>query len=332
MSEPLTLLMSEQARSTFAARIETILAGRDYRIIDLDAQADANGQYPVDVAFLSRDVTADSGKTILAPTLERFYEIIRQSPALQWFQTHAAGTDRPIYREMLNRDVTVTTASGANAVPVAQMAFAGILALGRRLPTLMNSQRRKAWEPLLGPSAPRDLHTQTVTIVGWGPIGQEVARLCKCIGMRVIAVRRKVEPSAMADEVITFDDLPGHLPSTDWVVLACPLNDSTRGLINAKALASMPAGSHVVNVSRGEVVVQDELIDALASGHIGGAFLDVFEKEPLSPDSRLWELPNVIVSPHTAGHTQGHYAEVGEIFLDNLQRWTTAAELRNRVR
>lgn len=331
-SEKLTLLMSKQAHGMFGTRVEAVMQGRPYQIIDLEAVADDAGNYGVDIAFLSRDVTADSGKTILAPTLERFYQIIRRSPKLSWLQMHAAGADRPIYREMIEKGASVTTASGANAGPVAQMAVTGILALARRLPEIMDSQRRKAWEPFLGRGAPRDLNTQSVMVVGWGPIGQEVARLCRCVGMKVIGVRREVVATEGADKIVTFAEVPQHLPEVDWVVLACPLNDTTRGLLNAQTLALLPVGSRIVNVARGEVIVEKDLIAAVQSGHIGGAFLDVFEKEPLAQESPLWTLPNVIVSPHTAGHTQGHYSAVGDIFLDNLNRWLKSEPQRNLVR
>lgn len=328
-SEMLTLLMSKQATGVLAKQVEQRMQGRPYRIVDLETSPDASGDYGVDIAFLSRDITGNSGKTVLAPTLERFYEIIRASSSLKWLHTAAAGIDRPIYREVMNKGVAVTTSSGANAGPVAQMAVTGLLALARRLPELMDSQRRQAWEPLLGPRAPRDLNTQTAMVVGWGPIGQEVARLCKCLGMRVIAVRREITPTQGADSVTTYDDMKRHLPSADWVVLACPLNDTTRGLLNASAFELLPDGARVVNVARGDVIVEADLVDAVRSGKVGGAFLDVVVKEPLEPASPLWSLPNVMISPHTAGHTQGHYAAVGEIYLDNLSRYLSATPMRN---
>lgn len=330
-NEILTLLMSKQAIGVFEKQVEQRLQGRSYRIVDLETSPDASGDYGVDIAFLSRDVTGNSGKTVLAPSLERFYEIIRGSSNLKWFHTHAAGVDRPIYREMMNKGVAVTTSSGANAGPVAQMAVTGLLALARRLPELMDSQRRQAWEPLLGQRAPRDLNTQTVMVVGWGPIGQDVARLCKCLGMRVIAVRREDTATQGADAVITYAQIEQHLPSADWVVLACPLNDTTRCMMNASTFALLPEGARLVNVSRGDVIVEDDLVTAVRSGKVGGAFLDVVVKEPLGPDSPLWNLPNVIISPHTAGHTQGHYAAVGEIYLENLTRFLGSTALRNRV-
>ncbi len=330
-NEPLTLLMSAQAAADFGPRIALILNGRSHRFIGLDAIADANAEHATDIAFLSRDVTGSSGKTQLSETLQCFYRLLRGSPRLQWLQIHSAGADRPIYGELRGRNITITTASGANAEPVAQMAVTGVLALARRLPVLMDAQRRRSWEPLLGARAPSDLRGQSALIVGMGPIGQEVARLLKALRMRVIGMRRTPALCENLDEVVAYDALERVLPQTDWLILACPLTDTTRRLIDERRLALLPRGAHLVNVSRGEVVVEADVTAALGSGQLGGAFLDVFEKEPLSPDSALWAMPNVIISPHTAGHTTGHYAAVAEIFLDNLARWRDCTALRNKL-
>lgn len=332
LGRELKVLMSNQAKSHFGTQVAEVLSGAPHRIVDPNEGPGSQGQYEVDLAFLTRDVTGNSGKTLLAPTLERFYEVIRNAPALRWLQTHAAGSDRPIYREVMGRGVVVTTASGANAGPVAQMAVTGLLALARRLPELLESQRRRVWEPLLGARAPQDLSMQTVMVVGLGPIGLEVARLCKCLGMHVLGVRRIRAATEGVDESLTFDEMRGHLGRADWIVLACPLTETTRGLLDASSLALLPAGARVINVSRGEVIVEAALIDALSAGRVGGAFLDVFVSEPLAAESALWSLPNVMVSPHTAGHTLGHYAEVGKIFLENLVRFRQGRELRNEVR
>lgn len=328
---PLNLLLSRQAARDFGPRIDDVLRDVPHRCIHLEDGPDENGAYGAHIAFLTREVTGSSGKTDLAETLVRFYEIMRSSPDLRWMQTHAAGADRPIYGEMRRRGVTVTTGSGANAVPVAQMAFTGLLALARRLPELIDSQRRRAWEPLLGPRAPQDLKSQTALVVGLGPIGLEIARLLKAVGLRVIGVSLKAEPLPNVDRTVVFPDLPEVLPEADWVVLSCPLTDLTRGLVNAGTIGRLPIGARVVNVARGEVVIEEDLIRALQSGRLGGAFLDVLVKEPLSPESPLWTLPNVIVTPHTASHTTGHYAAVGEIFLENLARFRDGMPLRNAI-
>jgi phosphoglycerate dehydrogenase-like enzyme len=121
--------------------------------------------------------------------------------------------------------------------------------------------------------------------------------------------------------MLTFETIDSALPSTDWVILMCPLTEKTRGLIDARRLRLLPSGAGLVNVSRGEVVVESDLIEALQNGNLGSAFLDVFEHEPLAQTSPLWHLPNVIVTPHSAGFSAGNEARVNQMFLDNLDSW-----------
>jgi phosphoglycerate dehydrogenase-like enzyme len=325
------ILLSDQAAEHFGPGIARIFQGQPYTIASPSDPPQADGSYDIDLAFISRDVTGKSSKTVLTDTLLRYYDILRHAPRLAWVHGHSAGADRPIYPELRTQGVTVTTSSGANAEAVAQMILIGVLALSRRLPELMDAQRRHAWEPLLGPRAPRDLAGQTVLIVGLGPIGQEAARLLKMLRMQVIGVRRSEAATPHCDRVLPFDRLDEALPLADWVILACPLTEQTRGLLDAARIALLPVGARVINVARGEVAVERELTAALASGALGGAFLDVFEVEPLAPQSPLWDLPNVMISPHTAGQTSGHYAAVGELFLDNLARWRSGQPLRNQM-
>jgi phosphoglycerate dehydrogenase-like enzyme len=131
--------------------------------------------------------------------------------------------------------------------------------------------------------------------------------------------------------MVTFDDWQKALPKTDWLVLACPLTPKTRQLVNAQVLALLPKGAHLVNVARGEVVDEPALIAALQSGQLGGAFLDVFAHEPLPQDSPLWAMPQVMVTPHAAGHSDGNENRVAQMFLDNLSRWVEGQPLRNAV-
>lgn len=330
-SESLTLLLSRQAAQSYGARIDEAMGATRYRYLFPDEEPDMDGTWAADIALLSRDVTADSGKTVLAPSLERFYDMLRRSPNLRWLQLHQAGADRPICAEMRARGVAVTTASGANAVPVAQMAIAGMLALTRRIPELLDAQRRRAWEPLLGARAPRDLQGQTAVVVGLGPIGLEIARLLKALRVKVIGVRRSATPSPDVDQAVPLGDLHSVLPKADFLFLACPLTDETRGLLRTETIDLLPPSAHVINVSRGDVIVERDLIAALRNGRIGGAYLDVFVDEPLHAQSALWDFSNVIVTPHTAGHTTGHYAAVGEIFADNLKCWLRGLPLRNAI-
>lgn len=218
------------------------------------------------------------------------------------------------------------TSSGANAQVVASVALAGILALARRFPMLWSEQQAKQWRPMLGERMPRDLPGQTATIVGWGPIGQKLGSLLQALGLHVVAVRQQLAANPhlgeQSVEMVTFEHWQQVLPKTDWLILACPLTDKTRQLVNAHALSLLPQGAHLVNVARGEVVDEPALIDALQGGHLGGAFLDVFAHEPLPETSALWALPHVMVTPHAAGHSDGNEQRVGQMFLDNLRDWT----------
>ena len=151
------------------------------------------------------------------------------------------------------------------------------------------------------------------------------------LSMTTIGVRRGAEPVAPCDRTITYDRLMDVLPGADWLILCCPASPATRGIANAAAFAAMPAGSHFINVARGEIAVEKDVVAALRSGHLAGAYLDVFEREPLDPASPLWDMPNVIVSPHTASHSLGQNEAIFDIFLDNLARFRSGAGLRNDV-
>jgi phosphoglycerate dehydrogenase-like enzyme len=291
-----------------------------------------------DVAFISREVTGTSTKHEIHPALQQVYTLLRQSPALKWVHIHSAGADRQIYLDLLAKGIQVSTSSGANAQVVATVALAGMLALARRFPLLWAEQQGRQWIPMMGDRMPRDLPGQTATVVGWGPIGQKLGSLLQALGMNVVAVRQQAQakPTQPSDpqsvEMVTFEDWQKVLPKTDWLVLACPLTPKTRQLVNAQALALLPIGAHLVNVARGEVVDELALIAALQSGQLGGAFLDVFAHEPLPQDSPLWAMPQVMVTPHAAGHSDGNENRVAQMFLDNLRSWVEGQPLRNGVR
>jgi len=174
----------------------------------------------------------------------------------------------------------------------------------------------------MGPGRmPRDLPGQTVCVIGWGPIGQQLARLVKALDMRVIAVRTQARPDEDGVRMVGFAQLHEALAQSDWLVLACPLTAQTQQLIGARELRAMPAGAHLINVARGECVRQDELCEVLQSGHLGGAYLDVFAHEPLPQDSPLWSMPQVLVTPHAAGHSDGNEGRVQAMFWQGLRRW-----------
>ncbi len=319
--QALNILLSDVAARHFEGEITRTLGATPFRLL---SPADASSA-EAHIAFVSRDVTGRSTKHDLTPETRDFYEALRTAPHLRWVHAHSAGVDRPIFVEMRERGVEVTSSSGANARSVAHAALAGLLGLARHMPLLQEAQREHAWRPLLLDAAPRDLAGQTAVILGYGAIGQRLARLLDALEMTVIVVRR----DAQGDSFVDFSMLNDVLPRADWLVLACPLTRQTAKLIDASRLARLPKRAHLVNIARGEVVVEADLIAALHNGALAGAYLDVFEHEPLSPASPLWDMPNVILTPHMAGQSDSQYAAVGRIWLDNLARWHRGEPLLN---
>jgi phosphoglycerate dehydrogenase-like enzyme len=331
MSRPITLLLSAHALKTWGARIETAVPSGGLVFRTAEEALATDGPCEADIAFMTREVTGKSSKDNPTPELKGFETVLRKSPGLKWLQIHPAGAERPIYRELRGRGVKVTTASGATAVTVAHSTLGALIALNRRFPLLADAQRRHAWEPRLGERAPRDLKGQCAVIVGLGPIGRNIAAHLKMLGMTVFGAHRSAEPVEPCDRTIAYDQLLEALPEADWLILCCPASPTTRGIANAAAFKAMPPGGHFINVARGEIAVERDVIAALQSGHLAGAYLDVFEREPLDAASPLWDMANVIVSPHTASHSLGQNEAIFDIFLDNLARWRSGAKLRNDV-
>ncbi len=270
----------------------------------------------IDIAFFSGDTWPKRSGAFLGACT--------RAPNLRWLQTFSAGTDHPIFGAIRNRGATLTNSAGASAPSIAQTVMLFLLALGNDLPRLIRAQAANRWEP----ASAQDLHGLRLGIIGLGEIGAEVARLGQAFGMDVTGLRRRVRGDEIC-ETWPNERLGDLLGQCDAIVISAPLTDSTRGLFDADAFASMPTGSWFVNVGRGEIVDESALIDALTSGHLGGAGLDVFATEPLPIDSPLWQLPNVIITPHTAGSTEWARRRTVTQFLENLRRFVTGEPLAN---
>ncbi len=319
VTQPLRILLSAAARERWSQEIARTLAGAPHELVAPAPGIDA------DIAFVSRDVTGRSTKHQLEPATARFHDAMRGAASLRWVHIHSAGADRPVYGELAARGVRVTTSSAASATVVAHTALAGLLALGRRFPALWRAQQEGRWAPLFGAAMPSDLDGQSAVLVGWGAIGQALAPLLQALGLRLAVVRHSAEAALPGVRTLTYDGLDELLPRADWLLLACPLTDRTRGLVGARQLQLLPPHAHLVNVARGEVVDEPALIAALQGGRIAGAFLDVFAREPLPADSPLWSLPNVIATPHCAGFSTGNEGRVARLFLEHLGRWHAGA-------
>ena len=325
-SSPLRILLSDAARAAAGSKLFERL-GTAAHVLLSPSQSPAD----FDIAFLSRDVTGLSTKHTVLPTTQQFYDLLSNAPSLAWVQMHSAGADRPVYGDLMARGVALSSSVGSNASVVAQSALGGMLALARRLPQIMAAQRAHVWEPLIQSGLPRDLGGQTAVIVGWGGIGQQLGALLRLLGLRVVVVRSSATPAGEGIETVSYETISSVLPTADWLLLACPLTDRTHGLISAGAMALLPAGAHIINVARGDVLDELALIEALQNGRLAGAYLDVFAHEPLPAESPIWDLPNVIASPHSAGFSDANATRVEAIFLDNLGRRLQGQPMLNLV-
>jgi phosphoglycerate dehydrogenase-like enzyme len=261
--------------------------------------------------------------------------LLDRAPRLRFIQSIGAGTDQFPQGELARRGIRLASARGVNARAVAEHAMALMLALSRRLPEARDNQTRRVWRGMIGDLAQREdeLAGKTLLIVGLGDIGGRLARLAKAFDMRVVGLRR--DPAAgggAADAVHPMGDLAALLPEADFIALTCPLTPETEHLVNAEALGRIKPSAYLVNVARGRVVDEAALVDALAAHRIAGAGIDVTAEEPLAPNSPLWAMQHVLLTPHTAGETRRYEDNVIEILRDNLDRlWRGEAQLRNQV-
>jgi phosphoglycerate dehydrogenase-like enzyme len=242
--------------------------------------------------------------------------------ALRWVHTASAGVDRLIFDETVASDIVITNSRGVFDSAMAEYVLGAVLAFAKDLPITLRLQEQGRWRH-------RETETiggKTAVVVGGGPIGEATARLLGAAGMRVSLVGRRARPGVLAAE-----ELDGLLPDTDYLVLAAPLTEQTRGMVDADLLARLPPRARLVNVGRGPLVVEPDLVTALEGGQLAGAALDVFTEEPLPAGSPLWSLPNVIVSPHMSGDVIGWRDALVGLFADNLARYRADEPLRNVV-
>jgi D-2-hydroxyacid dehydrogenase (NADP+) len=262
-------------------------------------------------------------------------ELIPRAPRLRFIQSISAGVDQYSRDGLSARGIRLASAQGANERAVAEHAIALVLAMSRQLHVARDNQARHVWRGMISDLAQREdeLGGKTLLIVGLGRIGSRLATLARAFGMRVVATKRNPAVGAeAADAVVGEDRLLEVLPQADFVALTCPLTPATEGLIGGAAIAAMKPSAFLINVARGRVVDEPALIAAMQASRIAGAALDCVWEEPLPATSPLWDLANVLVTPHTAGETRRYEDNVIDLLLDNLDRlWAGRADLRNQV-
>ena len=262
-------------------------------------------------------------------------DLVAHAPRLRFIQSISAGVDQYGRDVLQAAGIRLASAQGVNARAVSEHAIALILALARKLPEARDNQAKHHWRGMIGDLAQREdeLGGKTLLVLGLGRIGGRLAQLAKAFDMRVIGIRRDPQAGANgADEVYGLDRLVSLLPEADYVALTCPLTPETRNVINAEALAAMRPSSWLVNVARGGVVDEPALIEALQERRFAGAALDCTAAEPLADSSPLWDMDNVLITPHTAGETRKYEENVLDILENNLARlWRGETALYNQV-
>jgi phosphoglycerate dehydrogenase-like enzyme len=273
-----------------------------------------------------------------------------QAPNLRWVQLDTAGVNHLLDTPLWRSEVTLTTLNGVAPSNMAEFALMMMMAFGHRLPLMLELQQRHEWPSFQfrwDNFTPKELRGATLGVIGYGAIGRELGRLAHAFGMRVLAMNRSgrssPRPNTFAipalqglaggepDALYTPEYMVEMMGQCDYVVVIAPYTEATHHLVNEQALRAMKPTSILVNIARGGVVDETALIRALQEGWIGGAALDVFEQEPLPSDSPLWSMPNVIISPHSAGFTARYFEVIQDLFGENLRRYLAGEPLLNQV-
>lgn len=334
----LSPILSARYRARDLERIQAAVPGT--RIVNLSVEGLADGPLD-DVEVLLRGWLSS----------DAFDRLLVRAPGLSWVHSATTGVERALTPAARQRGIVITNARGVFSRPIAEYVLMMILAVSRRLPQLMELQRERTWQPLEG----QELRDVTVGIVGLGSIGRAVSALATAFGCRVIATRRHQELGVMGAPAVegreTSDEWdlvgmvagsgpervvgPGALPEllaeSDFVVLAAPLTPETESMIDAAALAAMKPGAWLINVARGGLVDEKALLRALRDGPIGGAVLDTFRQEPLGGASPFYDLPNVILTPHTSWSSGRVLDRSVDLFCENLRRFAAGDALMNVV-
>jgi glyoxylate/hydroxypyruvate reductase len=334
---PLTVLIASPLEPALVERIAAVAPGRIRVVFEPDLLPEP--RYVADHDGRPRDLTPEQeqrwlGHLQAADILFDFDWLApdalpQNAPKLRWVQATSAGIGERLRRTgLIDRDLVFTTAAGVHGSALAEFVILALLYFYRDVPHLQRMQAAHRWQRY----ANAELADRRVLVVGLGSVGRMIARRLAALDVEVWGIRRSVHgtpPDGVA-RMLPFEDLARALPEIDALVLACPLTERTDRLIGAAELRALPAHALLINVARGRVVDERALTLALKAGEIGGAALDVVEQEPLPAESRLWDLPNVLISPHSASTVERENQRIVDVFIENLRRWLDGRPLLNR--
>lgn len=319
---------------TISAIREALPADWQVSVVDapVDGNADGGGGSPASLAAI-RGAEVYLGFGISPPLFAAATE--GAESRLRWVHSAAAGIGSSLFPAMRASEIVLTNSAGIHAPPMAEWAIAVILYFARGLDFAIHAQAKSTWDkaPFEDPNtAIREVAGATLGIVGLGGIGQEIATRAAALGMRVIATRRTpADPPNGVKRLFGPGGLDTLLAESDYLILAVPDTPSTRNLIGADELARMKNAAVLINLARGAVLDESALIQTLKSGHLRGAALDVFQHEPLSPDSPFWGIPNVLVTPHVSPTSRGYWKRETDLILENFRRYLSGGEMLNVV-
>lgn len=338
MVRPVSVLVTYPPRlpARWAGRLEDVAPNLELRFCPYEETPrlrTARGQHHLDaelrslVPTLTGEQRAAFGRAEVLLGFDLPLGLGELAPALRWVQAIGAGTDH-FWGAGLGPNVAVTTAAGVAAVPIAEFVIGRLLAVWKRFDELAVLQRDHVWEPTYGSL----VAGRTISLVGFGAIGRAIAERARALSLHVVAVRRhpdRLDP--LADEVYGPGDLCDVLSRSDAVVVCAPSTPDTSNLIDADALAAMRPDAIFCNVARGALVDEQALVSALRAGHLRAAILDVTREEPLPSDSPLWDVPRLLISPHSSAALDGYLDLLLELFADNFGRYLRGEKLRNLV-
>ncbi|MEE3718535.1 D-2-hydroxyacid dehydrogenase [Tumidithrix elongata RA019] len=258
------------------------------------------------------------------------HHVLDTAPKIRWHQTPSAGVNHILTPTYLERDIILTNGAGNSAIPISEFVLTYILFHAKKLNTLLDLRENRTWKRGIELQL-HEIYGKTILIIGAGKIGQAIAKRAKAFGLRVLGSRSNPQSLEDFDLVVGKDEWRSLLPEADYVVIATPLTPATHNLIDEAALKAMRPDAYLINIARGAIVDEEALIAALKEERIAGAALDTFHTEPLPPESPLWSLPNVFITPHTSASSPRSIERIINLFLDNLNRYRTGQPLRNVV-
>lgn len=261
-----------------------------------------------------------------SPEMKKYFNLVLDFPTARWLHTVNTGLDILPYISLLEKGVTVTN-NHSQAIAISEYVIGQVFAHFQQLAKFKESQEEKIWK--FRPS--REMYGTRWLLIGFGHIGQAIAKRLKAFGVEITAIRRSSESEGLADEVLTLDQLDQALPKADVVVLACTANSKTRNLVDKSFLAQMKEKSVLVNIARGDIIVEEELQQALDQGIPECAILDVFRQEPLSTDSWMWHHPRINLTPHCSNASSGTRTRSEDLFISNLEKMVKGESLLNQV-